>query len=156
MDYGGHDSVYEDNLVLSYPYDAQDCFDFAPFLEGHGHIARRNRCLVGLGHKMDSGCGDPSCAVPFPETDDANELVGTFYSNCGDKTLQLESNKYYTPDGIAKIRFEDALFSLQEVQKKCGLENGSTSEKLPDEETMIGWASQVLGMSNIGSMQATE
>lgn len=156
MDYGGHDSVYEDNLVLSYPYDAQDCFDFANFLEGHGHIARRNRCIVGLGHKMDSGCGDPSCAVPYPETKDTNELVGTFYSSCGDRTLQLESNKYFSPDGKAMIRFGDELFSLEEVQKKCGLENGSTSDTHPDEETMIRWASQVLGMSNIESTKAEE
>lgn len=156
MDYGGHDSVYEDNLILSYPYDAQECFDFAHFLEGHGHVARRNRCLIGLGHKMGSGCGDPSCAVPFPETKDANELIGTYYSPCGDTKLHLESNEYYTPDGKAMIQFEDGLFSLEDVKKKCKLENSSTSDTLPDEETMIGWASQVLGMTESSKINAIE
>lgn len=144
MDYGGHDSIFEDNLVLAFPYDAQQCFDLAGFLEGHGHQVRRNRCLIGLGNKMGSGCGDPSCASSIPETKDSLELVGTFWSSCGDSTLSVSTNEYYTPDGEAMIHFEDGIYSLEEVQKKCGLEAGSTTAKLPDEDTILKWGKQMV------------
>ena len=65
MDYGGHDSVFEDNLVLSYGLNHSDCFEVANFLPGHGHAMRRNKCLVGLqgdSHPYHQGCGDPMCS----------------------------------------------------------------------------------------------
>ena len=65
MDYGGHDSVFEDNLVLSYGLNQSDCFEVGNFLPGHGHVMRQNKCLVGLqgdSHPYHHWCGDPMCS----------------------------------------------------------------------------------------------
>lgn len=153
MDYGGHDSIFEDNLVLAFPYDAQQCFDLASFVEGHGHQVRRNRCLIGLGNKMGSGCGDPSCASSIPETKDSLELVGTLWTSCGDSTLRISSNEYYTVDGEANIQFEDGTFSLEEAQKKCGIEEGSTSSKLPGEDTVLMWGKEMVDEMKAGQQE---
>eukprot|EP00980_Cylindrotheca_fusiformis_P030251 scaffold24611_cov166-Cylindrotheca_fusiformis.AAC.4 len=156
MDYGGHDSIFEDNLVMAYPYDGQQCFDLAGFLEGHGHQVRRNRCLVGLGNKMGSGCGDPSCASSVPETKDSLELVGTWWASCGDARLSISSNEYYTVDGEATIHLENEVFSLEEAQKKCGLEAGSTKSKLPDVDTILMWGREMVDAMNPFSEQQQE
>jgi len=34
QDYGGHDSIYENNLNLVHKYDGQNCFNTAPFKDG--------------------------------------------------------------------------------------------------------------------------
>lgn len=141
---GGHDSVFEDNLIMAFPYDGSQCFNMGDFNKGHGDILRRNRCLVGLGHKMDSGCGDPSCSSPTPESDESQQIVGYLWGSCKDSAVVLSENEYFTPDGKAKIGCDDGAFPLEEMQTKYGREIGSTHSKLPDEETMIQWAKQML------------
>ena len=141
MDYGGHDSLFEDNLIMTYPYDGQQCFDVGGgFFEGHADVYRRNRCLVGLGNKMGSGCGDPSCASTTPESIESQMLVGS--TDChGNTTLQLYSNEYYTPTGEALIQcFGDKKYSLEDIERLFGLEAQSKKATLPDEDTMLEWA----------------
>mmetsp|Transcript_11555 Transcript_11555/g.12404 ORF Transcript_11555/g.12404 Transcript_11555/m.12404 type:complete len:1059 (-) Transcript_11555:164-3340(-) len=53
MDYGGHDSIFEYNMVMSFSYHSGPCFGMGTFLEGHGDILRGNRCLVGLHYSND-------------------------------------------------------------------------------------------------------
>jgi hypothetical protein len=140
---GGHDSVFEDNLIMAFPYDGGQCFNMGSFYEGHGDILQRNRCLVGLGHKMASGCGDPSCASSTPESDESQQIVGHLWGGCENSAVVLSKNQYFTPDGGAKIGCQDDVFSLEELQAKYGMEKGSTHSKLPDEETMLKWARQI-------------
>jgi hypothetical protein len=144
MDYGGHDSVFEDNLVMSYPYDGSQCFNMGGSLEGHGDVLRRNRCLVGLGNRMDSGCGDPSCASSIPDSDESQRVVGTLWGGCQDSHLTLSSNAYYTPDGEAIIRCGEEDVTLEEMQTRFALESDSVKARLPDEETMLQWAKSMI------------
>lgn len=141
MDYGGHDSIFEDNLVLSYPYDGQQCFTMDSFngnnFTTNAHIVRRNRCFIGLGNKMSSGCGDPSCASPYPESKESLELIGTHRDTCTNGKLVLSSNKYFTPSGQGKIQLDDGLFTLKDAQTKCGMDTNSTVEKLPNEMQIL-------------------
>jgi hypothetical protein len=56
----------------------------------------------------------------------------------------LSENQYFTPDGVAKIGCQDDTISLEELQTKYGMEIGSTHAMLPDEETMLQWARQMM------------
>jgi hypothetical protein len=142
MDYGGHDSVFEDNLIMSYPYDGQQCFNLAGFSGGPGDVFQRNRCLIGLGNKMGSGCGDPSCASTIPETKDSLAFVGS--CSCSDPKLMIHSNEYYTPEGEAVFHCGESKYTLEELQRTYGLELNSTRAKLPDEKTMIAFAREII------------
>ena len=152
MDYGGHDSVFEDNLVMSYPYDGSQCFNMGGFLEGHGDVLRRNKCLLGLGDRMDSGCGDPSCAVPNSNSEDASKIIGSLWSGCKDSHITLVSNEYYTPDGTAFIRCGQDETSLSSVQKEFGLEADSTISILPDEDTILMWTRTMLSPTMVNQL----
>jgi hypothetical protein len=143
MDYGGHDSVFEDNLVMSYPYDGQGCFNMGGFLEGHGDTLRRNICIVGLGNKMDSGCGDPSCASSRPENEESLEVVGRYGGGCLDSTVSLEQNQYFTPNGKAMFYCDDKKYSLAEMQK-FHLEVGSSEAQVPSEDVLLNWARSMI------------
>lgn len=150
MDYGGHDSIFENNLVMAYPYDDQNCFSMASFFEGHGHIFRNNRCMIGLGHKMGSGCGDPSCAAPLPSNNKSLEVIGNLWSGCKHTNFHSLSNEYYTPSGKAFINCRDGkgqYYSLSQVQELFNLEKGSSVDWLPDEDTMIKWARSMILMN---------
>jgi hypothetical protein len=152
MDYGGHDSVFADNLVMAYPYDGSQCFNMGGFLEGHEDALQRNRCLVGLGNKMGSGCGDPSCAEPTPESEASQQLIGRLWGGCEDSPPTLSSNEYYTPDGEAKIQCgNEDTYSLEELQVKFGLEGGSTNARLPDEDTMLSWAEAMINFNELAA-----
>ena len=146
MDYGGHDSVFEDNLVLSIPYDGANCFNMAGFLPGHGDKLRRNICVVGLGNRQTgSGCGDPSCASPNPIDDDEKLEVVGWSSGCNESIVTMEHNQYFTPKGQAKANCGSTVYSLEELQEKFGLDLGSTWSSIPDDEQiMVDWAKSIL------------
>lgn len=100
--------------------------------------------MVGLGHYMGSGCGDPTCASPVPESDASQEIVGHLYSGCEDTPVVLQDNKYYTPDGEVKLGCGDNNIPLNEVQETFGVEEGSIGGKLPNEDTILEWARELL------------
>lgn len=129
---------------MAYPYDGSQCFGVGDFYEGHCDVLKSNRCLVGLGNKMGSGCGDPSCAESTPETNASQRIVGHLWGGCEDSPVELSDNQYFTPDGLAEISCRDNPVPLEELQKKFGMELGSTSAMLPDEDTMIAWARDML------------
>jgi Right handed beta helix region len=126
MDYGGHDSIFEDNLVLNYPHKS-NCIGFGSFLPNHGHIVRRNRCVVP--HHTDSpviglsDCADPSNAV------------------------RIHSNRYYAPGGnvTALCGYQSDPITLTQMQEQYLVEKGSTVDDVPDSiDTIAGWAIETL------------
>ncbi len=129
---------------MAFPYDGGQCFNMGNFYEGHGDILRRNRCLVGIGNKMGSGCGDPSCADTIPESAESQQIVGRLWGGCDHSAVDLSANQYFTPDGEVKVGCGDDDIPLEELQTKYGMEIGSTKSKLPDEKTMIEWAQEML------------
>jgi hypothetical protein len=122
MDYGGHDSVFEDNLVIGYP-NKQVCVGFGSFLVGHGHIVRRNTCLVGNGNE----------AIIQLETCKNNHAV-------------LHDNKYFSPNGLALCQcgYSDPKIPFNDFQSTFGIEKGSAIETLPeDPKVVLDWVMDV-------------
>lgn len=129
---------------MSYPYDGAQCYGMGGFLPRHGHTMRGNRCLVGLGRHMDSGCGDLSCAKSSPETDASQETIGHLWDGCKDSNMILYNNTYYTPDGKARVDCGNDAVLLSELQRRFGLESGSTGLPLPDDDSMLDWAKSLI------------
>ncbi|KAG7341556.1 beta-helix fold protein [Nitzschia inconspicua] len=140
MDYGGHDSVFENNLILSYPYSG-NCFGMGTFLRGHGDVLRSNRCILGLGQGSIETNGSNS--FELVATDPPN--VGRFYGACDDSHLIMSSNEYYTPDGVVNIGCNGNSFhTMKEMQEKFGLEIDSKGGKIPEDTLILEWASKLV------------
>lgn len=123
MDYGGHDSIYEDNIVISYPNTyGQNCIGFGSFYPGRGHVVRRNKCVVP---RDDKPLASLTC-------DAATETIG--------------NNSYFSPNGTATIqcRYQDKQFSLEDLQKQFGLELGSTIQPTPGVHDLMSWSKNTL------------
>jgi len=125
MDYGGHDSIFEDNLVMAYPNKpGVKCVGFGSFFPGHGHVVRRNKCLV-------------------PRTDDA--IISL--SRCNHSNAILHDNAYFTPNGTVTAECGDqkSLLPLHRLQESFGIENGSIAAVSPNTtEEVMAWAIQAL------------
>jgi hypothetical protein len=128
MDYGGHDSIFEDNLVISYParrrrYAGSRCINFDSFLPNHGHVVRRNTCVV-----------PNSSEQPIIQLE-----------VCADSHAILLDNKYYTPIGTATVKCwdgqADSPIPMSQAQDLYGLEVGSQVFRTPTEAAaIISWA----------------
>jgi hypothetical protein len=145
MDYGGHDSRFTNNVVLSVPYDGQNCVNLGSFLAGHGHKALNNTCAIGIGgHRTGSGCGDPQCinASRVQVMDDVVHLA-----QC-DGTVEIRGNRYFSPSGNTTIKCGNKdLLPLHEAQKRYPMiEQGSTGANLPTAEEMASWIADRLGL----------
>ena len=46
QDYGGHDSLYVDNVNVVHKYDGQNCINTWPFLPGYAHNFTGNTCVM--------------------------------------------------------------------------------------------------------------
>lgn len=113
MDYGGHDSIFEENLVVSYPrrrrrFSGSRCISFDSFLPGHGHIVRRNTCIVP---NLD---GEPIIQLEV----------------CNNSHALLFNNTYYLPNGgqasvLCGYDPSNRPISFSDAQKLYGLELGS-------------------------------
>lgn len=156
MDYGGHDSIYEYNMAISLSYRGGPCFGMGSFNEGHGDVLRGNRCLLGLSTGSYAFNDDISTSsikqvrenllrekygYNSSSIDDEPPFVGRLWGGCEDSHVTLESNEYYTPDGIAMVVCNgDDFHKLEEMESKFGLEVNSTVSVLPDVKTILTWA----------------
>jgi Right handed beta helix region len=135
MDYGGHDSVYEDNLVISYPAtrNGQHCIEFGSFFPGHGHVVRRNKCIVPRGDTPLAFL--EQCLLSSPVT--------------------VQENLYFVPvNGTAMYECGDVpgvVFSLEDVQNKFDLEIGSNVFSTPSIDAIIRWSRDLLRFKFVDS-----
>jgi hypothetical protein len=121
MDYGGHDSLFTHNLILVRPYDGQNCYNMWTFKPGHAHRFTDNVCAV-------LGCRG-----------DCQELVGAF-AGCADGDGPITArNTYYTAASNASLQCSDQRHTIGEMQRKYGLEAGSTWHALPEPNLMVQW-----------------
>lgn len=125
MDYGGHDSIYEDNLVVGYPRKSM-CIGFGSFQKGHGHTVRRNRCLV-------------------PNSESVIVQLG----RCNSTNAKIYDNSYYatTPDKLrAQCSYnKDSIVPFTSLAKDYGIELGSSIHKTPSTITLVEkWAIETL------------
>ena len=127
MDYGGHDSKFWKNLIVVMPYDGQNCFNMASFFPGHGDGWYENRCIVTY-----------------------VDVVGTILQ-CNSNNLQesvqvdLHGNQYYTPHGNASVNCGRKSIPLAVLQAG-GIEKGSVGQKLPTDDQILQWATEILKM----------
>ena len=127
MDYGGHDSIFVGNLVVTLPYDGANCFILGTFKSRHQHAFKNNKCVV-----ID-------CRGP------CSEIIG-FSASC-DKPVAplLARNQYYTKGCNATIKCGSQQLSLGAAQHSFpGLEVGSTKSCLPSTEQIMQWAREIL------------
>ena len=126
QDFGGHDSLFHDNVVYVAPTDGQNCINTWPFNEGHQHKVFGNKCIVSFENKVSTigglDCKHPNNSVPIID--------------------DLHDNEYYTPDGNASATCGDTGFiTIAEMQAGGSLvERGSKMLKLPSDEELFSWA----------------
>merc|ERR1712025_488523 len=103
MDYGGHDSRFYGNLVVSVPYDGQNCVNLGSFKKGHGHAFYNNTCVSGVDQwGWSSGSGSPVDVDHSRKPPNMNH-VGSI-AQCDPNIVEIHDNQYYSPDGNASIR----------------------------------------------------
>ena len=139
QDYGGHDSMYHDNLNLVQQYDGQNCINTWPFKRGagpcgnwsagkeecsHAHRFERNRCIL-LYNTTDYSPGAGGCPPDL------------------DSMPLLRDNSYFTMSGEATMKGCGSLADLQ----NGGAERGSTQATLPAQSQWLGWAKDILEMA---------
>merc|ERR1711935_1045975 len=165
MDYGGHNSIYEYNMAMSLSYRGGPCFGMGDFKEGHGDILRGNRCLLGLRTDDDSVGGRSTSRgtekfetatlhekYGYSSNDDEPPFVGRLWGGCENSPVTLESNEYYTPDGIAMVACNSKdFYKLQDIATKFGLEINSTVSVLPDVKTILKWAKSTTDQETVSS-----
>ena len=125
MDFGGTDSIYEDNLIITYPHrSGQNCIGFGSFFEGHGDIVRRNKCIVP-----------------------ADDRPSIFVTHCDHMTAALYHNEYFSPNGTVLVECEfnsNNVYTLEAAQEKYGLEVGSTASVTPTIAEILKWSREIL------------
>ena len=146
MDYGGHNSCFEENLVLASGRKA--CTGFGSFFPGRGDIVRNNQCIVGL--ETVSSLNHWELAGPRDSNGNLREKAPdniAYLGTCKGSNAVLYNNSYYTPHGNASILcydIEGGEVSLTDLQDKYGLEHGSFSTTIPPVEDILGWATSML------------
>ena len=123
MDYGGHDSRFEENLIMVAPYDGQNCVNNL----GARDVYANNTCVV-----TGSRQGTP-------------DVVGGYPCDGGGRSLVVERNHYMTIHGNASVKCGQKALPLAQVQKLAGLEKGSVGSPLPSDATMVKWAREMVG-----------
>lgn len=126
MDYGGHDSLFHDNVVAA--TSGQNCIGTASFVTGHADRYFNNSCIVY-----------------------GNERVDDLFENCnsppspGQEMLIGYSNRYFTPNSNASATCDCCgLVPLSKLP--AGLEDNFTSSAIPAGDVIIGWAREKLGL----------
>ena len=104
-DYGGHDSLYHENLNLVHPYDGQQCINVwafkasgnAPCADGteqgrcsHQHRFYQNKCALLTA--VEDGYGTQQQVT-------CENADGTFNAQAKDQMAYLANNSYYSLNG---------------------------------------------------------
>jgi hypothetical protein len=115
MDYGGHDSIFEDNIVIGYPRKSM-CVGFGTFYEGHGHIVRRNICFAA----------------------NSNEAIIQL-ETCEDNHAILHDNQYFTPNGNASCLcgYDTASIPFEKCKEQFSIEKQSSVSVAPNDAGIV-------------------
>ena len=135
MDYGGHNSIFESNVVIVRPYDGQNCVNSGGFVAGHQDRIFNNTCQI-----MDARSSEDVNMV-------INQGAGGTCS-MGPDAIVLYDNKYYTRDGNASVVCGGPYGTTLEVHREAfpEFERGSVWGELRGPEVVIQWARDVLGI----------
>lgn len=141
MDYGGHDSLFQRNLVIVSPYDGQNCYNLMRFKPLHQHTYSNNTCAI-------LSCRQPEC----------DDMVGTTADSCESPTFPLLAhNTYYTKNGNASLTCGGVVYPVDEAKETFKtIELGSRSLPLPNDEQLIHllfkWVMRLKERQHTGAM----
>ena len=136
MDFGGHDTILEENIFWKEGGDGQDCINTGAFLRGHGCRYARNKCLLPQVHLIGhvSGCDCPGVAKSSPQPSD---------TECG---VEIEENEYYGFAANLTVQCGgDYPISFTEWQAR-GNDARSQALHLPSDAALLYMVRQKLGM----------
>jgi len=120
MDYGGHDSLFADNLIITRPYDGQNCVNMAAFYPKHQHRYMFNTCIMPVSVRQKVG--------HLSYCNGNNQKPGI-----------LRNNSYFSKGANASFECNGQLDTLLQVQEKFHLESGSMSNELPSDDIIFDW-----------------
>ena len=124
MDYGGHGSIFIDNLVVTKPGNG-NCMGLGPFKEGLGDTYVDNVCVL-LGQ---SGSGGSVGGV----------------SQCSPRFYHAANNQYYlTAHSNATMRCGGKELPLAGLYGQTGVEKNVTIRPMPSDAELIAWGRQRL------------
>ena len=132
-DYGGHDSLLHDNLIVVRTYDGQACINSGDFVPGHETRIFNQTCVLPPGGSSPRESPnvvahvDQACFGPAPGR------------------LVAHGNAYFTRDGNATAVCGDGSQVLI-ANMTPPFEAGSTSGTTPPGDVLIAWARELLGM----------
>jgi len=124
MDYGGHDSRFENNVVIA--VNGQNCLGTASFVAGHATVIANNSCVVYGKERVDDlfeNCDGPSLAPNVP-------IVG-------------RDNRFYTPNANASATC-DCCGERPLRDLPPGLEDNFQLFHLPTGDEIIAWGREKL------------
>jgi hypothetical protein len=136
---GGHDSIFENNIVIVRPFDGQNCMNMWAFVPGHQDKLFNNTCAIW------------QVGVAGKATDADMVLTQNDCGACGSDrsaTPVFAANAYYTTHGNASVNcggpFGTTIAAMQ--GRFADFERGSTWHTLPAAATVVQWGRDVLQM----------
>lgn len=134
-DYGMHDSLFHDNVVIVRPYDGQNCLNSWEFVAGHQDEHWNNTCVI-------MGARNPHDVNMVINQGDGGVCEG------GPAAMRVHDNRYYTRDGNASVvcggPWGILISTLRD--KFPEFEARSTASTLPSADQVILWGREVLGL----------
>jgi hypothetical protein len=126
MDYGGHDSIFANNVVSVRHYDGQSCINTGDYVPGFETALFGNTCVL----PVDGSRSDP---------DLVDSQVGSAACDGGAPGAPItHDNSYFTASGRATANCQNGstvdvrdLPPPTEARAKVGT--------IPDDDTLIGW-----------------
>jgi len=118
-DFWGHDNYHSENIYAFVLQAVLILKDHDPMLEGHGDKFENNTLVM-----TGTDVGQMYC----PGDDVQGEI-------------SLSNNKYFTPDGTL-TECDKSLSQSQEI----GMDQGSSVGEIPPDDTILRWASEMLGI----------
>lgn len=131
QDYGGHNMKFHDNLVVTLPYDSQNCLNLGAFNQhGPGNWIWNNKCVL-------LGCKDYTCV----------DKLGSFAQCFNNTPIHSWNNQYYSKHGNGSFSCSgfNGLVNIS-LLYSLGMETNSTTQYLPQNSTIIAWAKTLLNL----------
>lgn len=159
-DYGSSFPIDHDD-GSAYYRDSYNVFLYGGSKNLFGH-SKTNDHQLFVYSDVQPGYGQPTCAGDFSDYnyDDQwhdnkclllSHNVPYYYSTCNNKNASEHTpprnNIFYTPDGTVQFKCGSSTFTLAEWQAQ-GMDTGSTVSALPSINTIIGWAQQLLFLTD--------
>lgn len=126
MDYGGHDSIFANNVVAVRNYDGQSCLNEGDYEPGYPSTQYGNVCIL-----------PPQGSRNDPELVDVN--LGSGACTGGSPSSPVtHDNSYYTVTGRATVSCGNgSTVSILDIPPP--VEQGATVGTIPDDDTLISW-----------------